>query len=398
MLTGKDKETNRRIELFMVRVLGCLCGMAVVYKMACLVLDGNAYRIVYFVLYAAGLFFSVLLLLKTHGWSSGWVHRFCTDRSGKANCSSVLYSKAATLVGEITWSDVGVLYFLFMMLMVLCFCFDDNALGFIISACLAFPYALFSVWYQGRILHSWCRLCLAVQGVLALSLAWSLLFLFHGEAALLLRDWFPLLALGIGLLSGYFTAKYLLRALLHDKAVSRHYQLLKMAHPECTLYSSERIAPIAAGYQVIYHAGAAHKITVAFRFGCPSCLRDMDKVLAVIRERDDVAVEFAFVSWYSHLKQDLPFILYFVQLYLTDRIKFLDKLGEYVSDYPAHKERYSLKTDEIHASAREMIVHHIRWVAENHIQRTPTYLLDDRLVSLYYTFDDLVNILTNRNI
>ena len=74
MLTGKDKETNRRIELFMVRVLGCLCGMAVVYKMACLVLDGNAYRIVYFVLYAAGLFFSVLLLLKTRGWSSGWVH------------------------------------------------------------------------------------------------------------------------------------------------------------------------------------------------------------------------------------------------------------------------------------------------------------------------------------
>ena len=71
-----------------------------------------------------------------------------------------------------------------MMLMVLCFCFDDNALGFIISACLAFPYALFSVWYQGRILHSWCRLCLAVQGVLALSLAWSLLFFDEATNAL----------------------------------------------------------------------------------------------------------------------------------------------------------------------------------------------------------------------
>lgn len=398
MLTGKDKETNRRIELFMVQVLGCLCGMAAVYKMACLVLDGNAYRIVYFVLYAAGLFFSVLLLLKTHGWSSGWVHRFCTDRSGKSNCSSVLHSKAATLVGEITWSDVGVLYFLFMMLMVLCFCFDDNALGFILSASLAFPYTLFSVWYQWRVLHSWCRMCLIVQGVLVLLFIWSLMFLFCGEEKLLLQDWFPLVVLGVCLLSGYFTVKYLLRSLLHDKAITRHYQLLKMAHPECTLYSSGRIAPIAAGDQVIYHAGAAHKITVAFRFGCPSCLRDMDKVLAVIRERDDVAVEFAFVSWYSHLKQDLPFILYFVQLYLTDRMKFLDKLGEYVSDYPVHKERYSLKTDEIHASAREMIVHHIRWVAENHIQRTPTYLLDDRLVSLYYTFDDLINILENSNI
>lgn len=395
MLTSKDKKINDRIEHFMIYAFGLVFAILIIYKIACLILNCYFYQIAYFALYAIGLFFSILLFLKTHGLHSNWIEKFCTNHSGKASCSSVLQSKAGTIIGEITWSDIGVIYFLFMTTLALVFSFKGNEWAYIIPSCAAFPYTIFSIWYQGKIVHSWCKMCLIVQTVLVFAFILTLAFLITEDRHIALIDGIPITILGISITTGYFIAKRILKLFFHDKAISRQYKLLKMAQPECTLYVSEPTEAIAQYASVIYHPEASHKITVAFRFGCSACLRDMEKVIATIREKKKVAIELIFVSWHSHLKWDLPFILHFTKAYITNKEQFLNELDNYISDYPSHKDKYSEKTNDIPIEVKNRIVAHIQWSKTNQIERTPTYFLDNRKISPFYTFDDLVAIVTN---
>ncbi len=83
----------------------------------------------------------------------------------KTNCHVVLNSKAAKLPGNITWSDIGFIYFTggYLYLLIA----GVAALPVLMWLnILALPYILFSLYYQARIAKQWCVFCLTVQGIL----------------------------------------------------------------------------------------------------------------------------------------------------------------------------------------------------------------------------------------
>jgi len=94
----------------------------------------------------------------------------------KTNCQAVLGSKAATVIGNITWSDIGFLYFtggyLYLLLTGPTFLYPIAILSL-----LAVPYIAFSVYYQARVARQWCLFCLSVQAVLLLEALSALLML-----------------------------------------------------------------------------------------------------------------------------------------------------------------------------------------------------------------------------
>jgi len=89
--------------------------------------------------------------------------------SGKFDCDRVLTSPAATLIKGVTWADLGLMYFLWQTLMLILAAIAGLMAGVLLLliafsalACLA---GVFSMYYQGKVVGSWCKLCLAVIAI-----------------------------------------------------------------------------------------------------------------------------------------------------------------------------------------------------------------------------------------
>ena len=112
-----------------------------------------------------GLTASVLLLWYDIDKGNPLLKQICSGIQ-KANCSAVLNTKAASLGGIITWSEVGFIYFASSLLFA-AFAGIKTVLPVLsLFSLLALPYIIFSIYYQWSVAKQWCVLCLGVQSVL----------------------------------------------------------------------------------------------------------------------------------------------------------------------------------------------------------------------------------------
>jgi len=120
-----------------------------------------------------GVAIAALLLVYELDKTNSFAKQLCTAGQ-KTNCSAVLNSKAAGVVG-VKWSEVGFLYFTSFIL----FLFYPNINFAIkipylaIASTLAAPYVLFSIFYQYKVIKQWCILCLATQAILFAEFVWA---------------------------------------------------------------------------------------------------------------------------------------------------------------------------------------------------------------------------------
>lgn len=120
-----------------------------------------------------------MLFLKLPGiYTSGFLLWYEIDRNNiaiqkvckadkKKNCHAILQSKASKLWNFISWSEIGFAYFTGGFAFLLANGINTSTTTLIaLCSLLAFPYILFSLFYQWRIVKQWCLLCLAVQAIL----------------------------------------------------------------------------------------------------------------------------------------------------------------------------------------------------------------------------------------
>jgi len=116
---------------------------------------------------AAGTFISWLIASKDLGIENKLADQVCGK---EGDCNAVIQSKGANLPLGIVWSDVGMVYFSFLLFSLLLFSFTKTNTSFHaalapLSIC-ALPLTLLSIYYQWRIVKKWCRLCLIIVGLL----------------------------------------------------------------------------------------------------------------------------------------------------------------------------------------------------------------------------------------
>ena len=123
-----------------------------------------------------GTIVAVLLVLKDIGLSNNLIHQLC-DSNANVSCGQVLDSPAATWFGWLKMSDLGLIYFIGGFLSVLFALFSGQLSSVLVwlgvLSALAVPYSFFSVYYQAAVVKKWCVLCLAVQALFWLELAFS---------------------------------------------------------------------------------------------------------------------------------------------------------------------------------------------------------------------------------
>lgn len=95
------------------------------------------------------------------------IKAICKD-VGNSDCNDVLNSSASQIFG-ISWLDIGFLYFIAALLLMLCNS-PANNLGTPIlwMNLLALPYVFFSVSYQAIAIKKWCGFCLTIQAIIVL--------------------------------------------------------------------------------------------------------------------------------------------------------------------------------------------------------------------------------------
>lgn len=182
-----------------------------------------------YVLMLLGTIVSSLLLWYEIDKSNPVLKKVCTGIS-KGNCDAILSSKQGKVFRWLSWSEVGFIYFMGGLFILL---FSSNIIAsvsfLLVLNMIAVPYTFFSIYYQWRVAKEWCILCLGVQAVLFLAALNSLLFADFGSiitstlfSALPKYFLFYLLTALI-----WYTAKPYLDKLVKSKLTKREYNRIK---------------------------------------------------------------------------------------------------------------------------------------------------------------------------
>ena len=192
----------------------------------------------------------------------------------KTNCENILNSKAAKIFGWLSWSEIGLFYFVGGFLMLLINPNSLEILGFL--AILALPYTFWSVYYQAFVAKEWCPLCLGVQALLWVEF---LLLFFTYNITFSLTE-LPVRSLIIAFLPTpilwAFIKNPLLKSYLSDQ-YKNEFQKLKF-NPDFmeSLMSNETfLPPITVDMKVITMGNplAENKLTVVLNPICGGCKR-----------------------------------------------------------------------------------------------------------------------------
>ena len=120
----------------------------------------------------AGVFISWMIVSKDLGVENKIADQLC----GKTDdCNAVIHSNKTKLPFGIGWSDAGIIYFSFILIISIIASFAStlNSIQpvlFLLATC-SLPFTLLSVYYQWRTIKKWCRLCLLTVALLWIQFA-----------------------------------------------------------------------------------------------------------------------------------------------------------------------------------------------------------------------------------
>lgn len=123
---------------------------------------------------ALGLIGSTILVTHYLTDRGSLLDRICPSKKGR-ECTGVLNSPAAKLLGHVPLADLGLVYFAGGMLALLLGALSgvpgEVSMGLGLLALTTTPIIVFSFYYQARILKQWCRPCVGIQMILLAEVA-----------------------------------------------------------------------------------------------------------------------------------------------------------------------------------------------------------------------------------
>jgi len=120
----------------------------------------------------AGIIASYSILKQELGQGSLIGDAFCSSNTIRKDCNVVLDSGGAKIIKGHKLSDLSIIYFVGQLIIL--FLTSNFQLLFFISL-LALPVTFYSIYYQHKIVKTWCTLCLTIVGILWLQVTLGIL-------------------------------------------------------------------------------------------------------------------------------------------------------------------------------------------------------------------------------
>jgi uncharacterized membrane protein/protein-disulfide isomerase len=155
-----------------------IAGILFFFSLLLVFLNNSAHLIFalwYYLSTITGFIIGVFLIREEIGIHNESVSKIC-NVSEKTSCKAVLSSKGAKIFGDISLSDMAVIYFLAITFLSLFSAFENDFIVYAGLALLSIPVLVYSIGYQFFVLKKWCVLCLGIVTVLLFQITLILSF------------------------------------------------------------------------------------------------------------------------------------------------------------------------------------------------------------------------------
>ncbi|MBN2748206.1 MAG: hypothetical protein JXR57_01825 [Bacteroidales bacterium] len=371
-----------------------LCGLALtIICMAYNSLINSPASTVLLITSAIGIVLSALLVHQTLDSNNLFLHKLCSSKANKKmSCTSVLESKDAYFLGFISWSDIGLLYFLCLFIINLLYPEQSTQTVSIIFMLLAFPYTFYSIWYQRFVIRSWCRLCLGVQFVIAIN--FTLALCWYKQSIPISVDIFNLLKLFITICSltiAYIIIKPLIKSHITLKQTNLQYKSIKHNNQVigALLANMPQLDTNSAPALVNGNPQGENVLTLIISPVCQPCINELRILLPLLKAKENTQIRTIFFTDKKNYDPEgykLAEIL--IDRYIAEPESFLETLLNYSNNYPASK--YTTIKESINCpETKSRFQEQIKWCLANGIHNTPILIFNTTILQAYYTSQDI---------
>lgn len=348
---------------------------------------------------AVGLLISILLLLHELDNHNPIILEVCGGIAKKMNCNAVLSSSDATFLG-MSWSTWGFAYFATFFVSQMFLIGNKELLPILSFASLVvFPYILYSLYYQWKVVKQWCPLCLVVQILLLSNLGVSIAGWSFGVWLIAIDIYTVALfsvAILIFLLSAYTVIPLIKRASASGDYEKRWKKL--RYHPDVFrsfLSRSERVYSPAEELGILVgNPDARNEITKVCNPYCGLCANAHPQLEQIVRNNKDVKVRIIFTaSGEEHDIKTAPVqhLLAIQEKYGSEKVHVAleDWYLAEEKDYGMFAEKYPMNGE---LKQQESKIRAMReWCDRMKIRATPTFYINERELPDSYRVNELKN-------
>jgi len=397
-ITERKLSLMRRINSFLDYIRKPLCvisfALILIYF---LVFNGERsfYNILYLFEFTTGIIISSIMLAEYFS-NNAFIKQFCVSKNKKnIECSSILNSKDSSLWGVISWSDIGLLYFVVSFSISLFFPIEISTPYSVISSIIILPFVFYSIYYQKFVARTWCILCLCIQVVIVALFLTSIFVIINSdtEYTLSAKNIFQVVLIAIAIIAAYATIKPLIKSQLAFSNVSHNLNLLKHKSSIKNLLFNEEAAVSLVNFEpiVIGNPKGDNCITIIFSPICGPCMVKLRNLLPIISYKDNTRIELLFLvdSESSPIAFDIANRMF--EIYFENQEAFVLMLSDYAQNYPRSKFEFDKIYDKkVIKSSRKMLLEKQRkWCVDNNVYATPQTLINHRFTPTVYSDEDI---------
>lgn len=357
----------------------------------------------------AGIVMGYLLLAKNLGITFKPVETFC-NAGKRTNCDRILNAEDANLFGIFTFTDAAASYFGFQFFiagLIIPLAPDSGAYwsGLAVASVFTLPVIGYSIYYQQFKAKTWCRLCLLVDGILAIQAGLIAAFYVNGyfataDAALLplflsLSVFAAILSAIILFKNHYEKTKESARAETSAKRVKYDPKVFTSL-----LFNEDRVD--ATPFQQEMRLGSSSapiQILMILNLHCHPCSIAFETVGQLLKAYPNkISVRIRLLYSGRNTIGDLPVSSYLIRYWQQrerDRQGKTEQIQRLLADWyntmnvESFAARYSANGELIHVND-DLETQHYRWITENNIARTPTFFINGYEMPKGYRVNDLM--------
>lgn len=337
----------------------------------------------------AGIYAGYLLFLKHLHVRSGYGDKICSLFK-QADCNNILESGAASLFGIISWSEIGLGYFISNTAIILFFPHLITWLAII--NIFALPYSFWSIWYQGVKAKQWCPLCVMVQALL-----WFVFFVNLSVGSIGFMA-FELLPIAI------VACVYLIPVLIiHILAplITNKQRMVEITQEMNSIKANEKVFVTLLQEQPRYEVttdyshillGAASAnllITVLTNPHCNPCANMHERIEKLLKKQSNIQIQYIFSSFSRELEISAR---YLIAVYLQKSAEERERIyaewfvkGKFNRE--AFFEKYPVNMDDINVDNE--FNRHQAWIKISQLRSTPTILVNGYKLPDNYKIEDM---------
>ncbi len=338
-----------------------------------------------------GLFISTLLLKKDYNIKSNLTDKFCTALPN-SSCESVINSKGSKFWG-ISLSEISFVYFsgiIFYQLI------SPDSFFLPLLSIITIPMIIFSLYYQWRVVKTWCPLCLMIVLCLGLWVTISCIFILpQSNRVNIINESVLLLLLSFGLTT--FLLFYLKPSLkelgifndVKKELISfkRDYHLFMPFY----VNMARKVTKLSVENEIILGNKIEPLITLTAITNplCESCIETHKVYKNILEKYPQIQLRLRFLVPFNDRKDPRTFIS---EQMLNINQNQPDKIEECLSNWykvPDVKvwiDKWNINNDFVH---NQTLMSYNQWCLYNEMDYTPALAINDKVFPRIYDPRDI---------